>query len=346
MKFFMVVGAIAVTIICWGIYGPVLHEGQEHMRGSKLLPFLFVGVAYFLIAVAIPITMLRAYGEKGHWTTSGTFWSLLAGAAGAIGALGIIFAFANLGRPVYVMPLVFGGAPIVNSFLTIYMSRTAKNVGPLFLAGLIMVIIGSVTVLIFKPGAGGGGQIPEPKFQDWLWIIGSVALTVFFWGIYGPVLHKGQMKMEGSRLRPLICVGLSYFAIAVAVPAVVLTASAAWSAFSVPGSFWSLAAGAAGAVGALGVIMAFNFGGKPVYVMPLVFGGAPVVNTLTTIASNSQYGQIGPLFLAGLILVATGAVIVLVFAPRGEAVQPAEPPAQKASAESESAPTASPQAET
>ena len=35
-----------------------------------------------------------------------------------------------------------------------------------------------------------------------------------------------------------------------------------------------------GAIGALGIILAFNFGGKPVYVMPLVFGGAPVITTL------------------------------------------------------------------
>ena len=42
------------------------------------------------------------------------------------------------------------------------------------------------------------------------------------------------------------------------------------------GTAWSLGGGAVGAIGALGVIMAFNLGGKPVYVMPLVFGGAPV----------------------------------------------------------------------
>ena len=47
------------------------------------------------------------------------------------------------------------------------------------------------------------------------------------------------------------------------------------------------------------MIMAFNSGGKPVYVMPLVFGGAPVVNTL----AKSGFENIGGLFLAGLILV-------------------------------------------
>ena len=69
---------------------------------------------------------------------------------------------------------------------------------------------------------------------------------------------------------------------------------------------------------ALGIIFAFNFGGKPVYVMPLVFGGAPVVNTFFSVIQQGSYSQIGPLFTAGLILVIAGAVMVLIFAPRGQ----------------------------
>jgi hypothetical protein len=47
--------------------------------------------------------------------------------------------------------------------------------------------------------------------------------------------------------------------------------------------------------------------------MPLVFGGAPVITTMWS-------GHFGPWFLAGLILVIAGAVMVLVTAPRGENV--------------------------
>ena len=39
----------------------------------------------------------------------------------------------------------------------------------------------------------------------------------------------------------------------------------------------------------------FNFGGKPVYVMPLVFGGAPVVNTLFTTFTSGLWGQVNAL---------------------------------------------------
>jgi hypothetical protein len=80
-----------------------------------------------------------------------------------------------------------------------------------------------------------------------------------------------------------------------------------------------LLGGAFGAIGALGIILAFNSGGRPVYVMPLVFGGAPVINTLVAISSNRQWGNVNPFFWAGLILVIAGAAMVLVFAPRGDA---------------------------
>ena len=55
------------------------------------------------------------------------------------------------GKPIFVMPLVFGGAPVVNSFLTIYWAKRIKEIGPVFLAGLLMVVLGAVTVLIFSP---------------------------------------------------------------------------------------------------------------------------------------------------------------------------------------------------
>ncbi len=78
-----------------------------------------------------------------------------------------------------------------------------------------------------------------------------------------------------------------------------------------------LLGGAFGAVGALGIILAFNSGGRPVYVMPLVFGGAPVINTFFTAITRGILNQMGSMFIAGLILVVAGSVMVLVFAPRG-----------------------------
>jgi hypothetical protein len=215
------------------------------------------------------------------------------------------------------MPLVFGGAPVVNAFFTIYMTKRMRDVKPIFLAGLIMVALGAVIVLIFKPQGPAHAASQAPLSQVALqtaWII----LTIICWGVYGPLLHKGQEAMQHSRLRPLICVGVAYLVVAVVIPALILSVHTEESAFNFAGSMWSLAGGAAGALGALGVIMAFNFGGKPVYVMPLIFGGAPIVNSFWTILATGRAAEVHPVFYSGMILVIAGAAIVLVFAPRGK----------------------------
>jgi hypothetical protein len=157
----------------------------------------------------------------------------------------------------------------------------------------------------------------------------SIAMVIVCWGAYGPTLHKGQAAMQNSRMRPLLCVGLAYFAIAVVVPNLFLAVTPEASEYNWDGTLWSLLAGAAGAIGALGIIMAFNFGGKPVYVMPLIFGGAPVVATLVSTASAGLWGELPARFIAGLMLAITGAAMVLVFAPKGHpaAPAPAAPPA-------------------
>ncbi|WP_146591198.1 hypothetical protein [Posidoniimonas polymericola] len=336
-----VVASFALTVLCWGVYGPVLHWGAADMSTipgghARLLPFVCVGLAYFGVGVVAPLVWLWTRGEQGHWTTSGAVLSLIAGTLGAIGALGIIMAFTFGGKPSYVMPLVFGGAPVVNSFITIYLAGKAKEIGPVFLAGLIMVVLGAVTVLMFKPAAKPHAEDLRPAEAAAADVDGngdregvvdeagsfvlqmlSIATVVVCWGAYGPMLHKGQAAMANSRMRPLLCVGIAYFLIAVVGSELILSVKPEPSHWNPSGTFWSLMAGAAGAFGALGIILAFNFGGKPVYVMPLVFGGAPVVNTFFTIVAAGRFTEIHPFFWAGLILVIAGAAIVLVFAPRG-----------------------------
>ncbi|MHB8972591.1 MAG: hypothetical protein ACYC3X_21625 [Pirellulaceae bacterium] len=150
---------IALGIACWGIYGPVLHEGQHYMANSRLKPLICVGVAYFIVAIVVPVLVLASQGElRGGWTFAGISWSLAAGAAGAIGAIGIILALSFGGRPIYVMPLVFGGAPVVNTLFSMYLTKAYKEgISPIFYAGLILVIAGAATVLIFAPRA------PKPE---------------------------------------------------------------------------------------------------------------------------------------------------------------------------------------
>lgn len=316
-NFILVLLSIAVSILSWGLYGPLIRAGQAGMGGDHLRPFVCVGIAYFVLAVVVPVLWIATRGEKGTWSVGGGLWSLLAGALGAAGALGVILAFTNHGNPVYVMPLVFGGAPVVNTFLTMFLGRTYKQAGPLFFAGLILVIAGAASVLYFKPGPPTSAT-RAPVDVHLASVAMAVALTVLCWGAYGPALHKGQASMAGSRLRPFIAVGVAYFLVAVLAPLALMQAGQPHGAWSFDGALWSLAGGAAGAAGALGIILSFNFGGKPIYVMPLVFGGAPVVNTFTSILSAGDVVQISPMFYAGLIVVIAGAVTVLVFAPKGQ----------------------------
>jgi hypothetical protein len=323
MQMLGMLAAISLTALCWGLYGPVLHFGREAMQ-SALRPFVCVGVAYFLIAVIIPLALLRR-GERGDWTTRGVAWSLLAGAAGALGALGVILALFFGGKPIYVMPLVFGGAPVVNTLLTAFMNRAFNQLKAPFLAGLILVVTGAVTVLVFKPqpvahagvpvGASVGAVVAGA--ERLVEVILAVALAMVSWGAYGPVLHRGQAAMGGSRLRPLICIGIAYFLIAVVVPLLLLMPLGDSGNWGLQGSLWSLGAGALGAIGALGTILAFACGGKPFTVMPVIFGCAPVINTLATIAlAHTPSGAVSPWFLAGMLIVAAGAATVLVFGPR------------------------------
>jgi hypothetical protein len=352
----LVISSFCVTILGWGFYVPMLRWGQLDMSSTpapaRWRPFICVGLAYFLIGVIVPIVLLKLRGERGQWSATGIIYSLLGGALGALGALGIILAINFGGKPVVVAPLVFGLAPIVNSFLTIYLAGKTRDIGPIFIAGLVMVMLGAVTVLTFhpkeevkvaKPAAAAPAServaagdtttdaaVEAPRRSaktiakdagavagNFALQILSIAMVGLCWGSYGPTLHKGQSAMQSSRLRPLLCVGLAYFLIAVCIPLLILKASPEASSFTPSGTAWSLAAGAAGAIGALGIIMAFNFGGKPIYVMPLIFGGAPVVATLVSTTSEGLLGKVGPMFLAGLILVIAGAAMVLVFAPKG-----------------------------
>jgi hypothetical protein len=126
------------------------------------------------------------------------------------------------------------------------------------------------------------------------------------------------MAMQGSRLRPLICVGLAYFAVAVVIPAILIPLAESDKSWTTWGFVYSLLGGTAGAIGALGIIMAFTYGGKPIYVMPLVFGAAPIINTFTNLyfAEKTQGGNTS-IFYAGLMMSIIGAVTVLVFAPKG-----------------------------
>jgi hypothetical protein len=148
--------------------------------------------------------------------------------------------------------------------------------------------------------------------MNWLLFVLGAVLS---WGMYGPILHKGQVAL-GSPLRALLCVGVAYFLIGVLVPVLMLAAQGQLGGFNFAGSVTATVAGALGALGAVCIILAFRAGGLPTYVMPLVFGGAPLVNVLASMAIHPPRTAPSPLLYLGFVLAATGAYMVLRFKPQ------------------------------
>jgi len=138
------------AVISWGMYGPALHRGQVAL-GSPLRALLCVGLAYFLIGVLVPVAALAQQGQLNGFNSAGTTAALIAGGLGAIGAVCIIWAFRSGGLPTYVMPLVFGGAPLVNVLFSMWLHppKTAPN--PLLYVGFLMASAGAGLVLYYKP---------------------------------------------------------------------------------------------------------------------------------------------------------------------------------------------------
>jgi len=138
--------------LSWGVYGAMLHQGQVKL-GSPLRALLCVGVAYFLIGVIVPVAMMASQGELNGqgWNSFGATTATVAGALGAIGAVCIILAFKNGGLPTYVMPLVFGGAPVINVLVTLLLHPPKNAPNPLLFVGFLLVVLGASMVLYFRP---------------------------------------------------------------------------------------------------------------------------------------------------------------------------------------------------
>ena len=143
---------VAGAVLSWGAYGVLLHQGQVILR-NPLKALLCVGVAYFLIGVLVPVATLAAQGELGGFDSRGLMTATTAGALGAIGAACIIWAFRAGGLPVIVMPLVFGGAPVVNVLLSMVMHPPKAAPNPLLYLGFVLASVGAGMVLYFRPAA-------------------------------------------------------------------------------------------------------------------------------------------------------------------------------------------------
>ena len=163
-----------LTVLSWGVYGVLLHKARGLMPMGTETPhaglkaFLFVCIAYALIGVAAAI-LLKMRGSAYTFSSSGITWSLIAGTAGALGAFTLVLAL-GAAAPIYkgaaaaaVMPIVFAGAPVINTIvaMTIHPPEGGLKSLPLpFILGCVLAAAGAFMVAKFAPTNTGGPAKP------------------------------------------------------------------------------------------------------------------------------------------------------------------------------------------
>ena len=157
MKSAAIFWALSVAFF-WGLYGHALQNGRSPEREwSSFKPYLWVGIAYLVIAVVGGAVMMKIQGDNFSFTGKyrpAMTWGFIAGAVGAIGALALTFALVkSKGNAALVMPIVFGGAVVVNALTSMYRigSDPEHPTNPLLWVGMALVAVGIVLTARYAP---------------------------------------------------------------------------------------------------------------------------------------------------------------------------------------------------
>jgi hypothetical protein len=185
-------GYVILAGLAWGTYVPIIFYGGTELTtrpgtiGGRLASILCVGGAYFVLGVVIPVLLMATRDDaKPEWKTNGLIFSGLAGIAGAVGAICVIFAskaavdHAKLEgvNPatyrMYIAPLIFALAPLINTILSLIWHPQKDSPwhfefempGWKLPAGILLVAIGTFLVLMSKEEveASKGGPKPPPQ---------------------------------------------------------------------------------------------------------------------------------------------------------------------------------------
>src|SRR5262245_15548494 len=126
---------VALAGLAWGTYVPIIFYGGNELSAKpgpsgRFMAILCVGGAYFFCGVLLPlVTFATGWlgGKLGDvkLSSSGLTFASLAGVAGAVGAICVIFATTEAMRAagkaglprdtykVFIAPLIFGLAPVI-----------------------------------------------------------------------------------------------------------------------------------------------------------------------------------------------------------------------------------------
>ena len=137
-------------VCCWGAYGTAIHKSNS-LLGEGLKTALLVGVAYFFLAVLIPGLIMWKNGADWSFPAKGMMFGLLAGSLGAIGAICVIYSMKSGGSPLYVMPIIFGCAPLVNVLVSSIAHPPQNPINPIFWLGVLVLASGAGMVLYYQP---------------------------------------------------------------------------------------------------------------------------------------------------------------------------------------------------
>ncbi len=167
--------------LCWGTYVPLIAFGGKNLSAGPNFPlagryaaYLCVGIAYFVIAVAFPLLRSFSTGDPIPSKPVGLVFASLAGVAGALGALGVIFAtyYAEPGDRIYIAPLIFTLAPLLNTLVSLFWHPVADNPfifrtpdqmpGWKLFVGVVMVGIGAGLILLSKEELEKKEGSPKP----------------------------------------------------------------------------------------------------------------------------------------------------------------------------------------
>ena len=147
------------TALCWGLYGPVLHNARSQAKPpewSAFKPYVFIGVAYVVWAIVGGIVGMKARGDSFNFIGAhrhAMIWGFLAGTLGAAGAFSLTNAMLSGGpwpnKPLVVMPIVFGGAVSITAVVSTM--RFKQPVSPFIWVGMTLVVVGIVLVAANTP---------------------------------------------------------------------------------------------------------------------------------------------------------------------------------------------------
>ncbi len=144
------------TAMCWGMYGPALGNARSTVKPphpdfwSPFKPYVFIGVAYLVIAIAGGLIAMKVKGDTFSYEgahAAARNWGFIAGSLGAAGALFLTNAvISSKGNTALVMPIVFGGAVSVNAIFAYSQLRNSVNISPVLWVGMAFVVLGVVLV--------------------------------------------------------------------------------------------------------------------------------------------------------------------------------------------------------